>query len=84
MITCLRYHLSRLCCKVTLSAPLLYRALSKETTQYISHLRREAVLSSLKVEYYQLNAHELEQTPGDSGGQKSLNAAVHGIAKIWT
>ena len=30
------------------------------------------MLSSLRVAYYQLNAHELEQTPGDSGGQRRL------------
>ena len=32
----------------------------------------------------QLNGHEFEQTPGDSGGQRSLRAAVHGVTKSWT
>jgi len=31
-----------------------------------------------------LNAHEFEQTPGDSEGQESLAAAVHGVAKSQT
>ena len=35
-------------------------------------------------QHHCLNGHELEQTPGDSGGQKSLAAAVHGLAKSRT
>ena len=31
-----------------------------------------------------LNGHEFEQTPGDSEGQESLAAAVHGAAKSLT
>ena len=31
--------------------------------------------------YHQLNGHEFEQTPGDSGGQRSPCATVHGVAK---
>jgi len=31
-----------------------------------------------------INGHEHEQIPGDRGGQKSLGAAVHGVAKSWT
>ena len=31
-----------------------------------------------------LNGHEFEQTPGDSGGQRSWCAAVHGVAKSRT
>ena len=34
--------------------------------------------------HHQLNAHEFEQTPGDSEGQASLCATVHGVAKSWT
>ena len=30
------------------------------------------------------NGHESEKTPGDSGGQRSLAAAVYGVAKSWT
>ena len=35
-------------------------------------------------QHHCLNGHEWEQTPGDSGGQKSLAAAVHGLAKSRT
>ena len=31
-----------------------------------------------------INGHEFEQTPRDSGGQRSLYAAVHGITKSQT
>ena len=31
-----------------------------------------------------LNGHESEQTPGDRGGQRSLGAAVHGVANSQT
>ena len=34
--------------------------------------------------HHQLNGHEFEQTIGDSEGQGSLGAAVHGVAKSWT
>ena len=34
--------------------------------------------------HHQLKGHEFEQTPGDSGGQRSLVVAVHGVAKSWT
>ena len=34
--------------------------------------------------YHRLNGQEFEQTPGDSEGQGSLRAAVHGVAKIQT
>ena len=27
---------------------------------------------------------ELEQTPGDGEGERSLTCCVHGITKIWT
>ena len=30
------------------------------------------------------DGHESEKTPGDSGGQRSLAAAVYGVAKSWT
>ena len=33
--------------------------------------------------HHWLNGHEPEQTLGDSGGQRSLHAAVHGVAKSW-
>ena len=33
--------------------------------------------------HHQLNGHEFEQTPGDSGGQGG-HAAVHGVTKIRT
>ena len=32
----------------------------------------------------QPNGHELEQTPGDSGGQEAWRATVHGVAKSQT
>ena len=35
-------------------------------------------------ENHELNGYELEQTVGDSGGQGSLHAAVHGVTKSWT
>ena len=34
--------------------------------------------------HHRLNGHEFEQTLGDSGGQRSLGAALHGVAKIQT
>ena len=34
--------------------------------------------------HHQLTGHEFEQTLGDSGGQGSLHAAVHGVAKSQT
>ena len=34
--------------------------------------------------HHQLNGHESEQTPGDSEGQGSQPAAVHGVTKSWT
>ena len=34
--------------------------------------------------HHQLNGHESEQAPGDSEGQASWRAAVHGVAKSWT
>ena len=34
--------------------------------------------------HHQLNRHEFEQAPGDSGGQGHLCAAVHGITKSRT
>ena len=33
---------------------------------------------------HQLNGHEFEQTMGDTEGQGSQSAAVHGVAKSWT
>ena len=34
--------------------------------------------------HQQLNGHEFEQTLGDSAGQGTWCAAVHGVAKSWT
>ena len=34
--------------------------------------------------HHRINAHEFEQTQGDSGGQGSLAAAVHGVARSQT
>ena len=34
--------------------------------------------------HHQLNGHEFEQTPGDSEGQGSLAATVHGVTKSQT
>ena len=31
------------------------------------------------IEQHRLNGHKFEQTPGDSGEEKSLCAAVHGV-----
>ena len=31
--------------------------------------------------YHRLKGHEFEQTPGDSGGQRSLNASDYRITK---
>ena len=33
---------------------------------------------------HQLNGREFEQTPGDSEGQGTWRAAVHGVTKNWT
>ena len=35
-------------------------------------------------EHHWLNGRECKQIPGDSGGQRSLACAVHGITKSWT
>ena len=34
--------------------------------------------------HHQFNGHELETTPGDSGGQRSLCVTVRGVAESWT
>ena len=34
--------------------------------------------------YHRLNEHEFEQTPGDSEGQGSWDAAAHGVTKSQT
>ena len=34
--------------------------------------------------HHRLKGHEFEQTLGDSEGQGSLHAAVHGVTKSWT
>ena len=34
--------------------------------------------------HHQLNGNDLEQTPGDSGGQRSLVCAVHAVSKSCT
>ena len=34
--------------------------------------------------HHQLNGHEFEKTLGDIEGQRSLAAAVHGVAKSHT
>ena len=34
--------------------------------------------------HHQLNGHEFEQTPGDSGGQRSLMCSILGVAKSLT
>ena len=34
--------------------------------------------------HHRHNGHEFGQTLGDSGGQGSLAAAVHEVAKSWT
>jgi len=40
-------------------------------------------------QHHQLNGHEFQQTPGDSGGQRSAtgvmdwSATVHGVRKSW-
>ena len=32
--------------------------------------------------HHWLNGQELEQTPGDSGGQRNWHSAVHGVIKV--
>ena len=34
--------------------------------------------------HHRLNGHEFEQALGDSEGQRSLHAVVHGVTKSWT
>ena len=34
--------------------------------------------------HHWLNGHEFEQTPEDSGGQRSLERYSHGVANSWT
>ena len=36
------------------------------------------------VGWHQLNGHEFEQTPGDSGGQESLVCCSSGVTKSQT
>ena len=35
-------------------------------------------------EFLKISGHEFEKTLGDSEGQGSWHAAVHGVAKSWT
>ena len=34
--------------------------------------------------YHRLDGHEFEPAPGDTEGQRSLRAVVHGVIKSWT
>ena len=35
-------------------------------------------------QHHRLHGHESEKTPGDGGGQRSIRAIVHGVAKSQT
>ena len=48
------------------------------------HEEKEAVEDEMAGWHHQFNGHVFEQTPGDSGGQEVLWAAIHGVAKSWT
>ena len=46
--------------------------------------RGEAKKAEMIREHHQLKGHELEQTPGDSGGQGSLVCCSPGVTKSQT
>ena len=52
-------------------------------TQFWHYLPRVSIKCHRLKGSLPLNEHEFEQTPGDSGGQRSLCAAVYGVAKRW-
>ena len=64
---------------------LMWRADSLEKTLMLGKTegkkRRGATEDKMIGWHHWLNGHESEQTPGDSEGQGSLLAAVHGVAK---
>ena len=45
--------------------------------------KREAKNETAR-QHHQLNGHELRETLGDSGGQRTWCAAVHGVTKSQT
>ena len=46
--------------------------------------RRKAAEDEMVGWHHQLNGNDVEQTPGDSGGQRSLVCAVHVVSKSCT
>ena len=46
--------------------------------------RRAATEDEMVRQHHQLNGYEFEQTPGDSGRQRSWLATVHEVAKSQT
>ena len=67
---------------------LMWRASKLEKTLMLAKIEgkmRRRVREDEVVRYYQwLNSHESEQTPGESGRQRSLVCWVYGVAKSQT
>ena len=66
---------------------LMQRTDSSEKTLMLGKIegrRKRGATEDMVGRHHQLNGHEFEQTPGESGGQKSLHAAIHWVTKSWT
>ena len=46
--------------------------------------RRDVAENGMVGWHHQLNRHQCEQTPGDSGGQRSLACCNSWVPKSWT
>ena len=51
---------------------LMQRANSLEKNPMLGKTEKKGVAGNMARQHHQLNGHECEQTPGDSGGQRSL------------
>ena len=84
------YSLERLMLKLKLQyfGHLMKRVNSLEKTLMLGKIegrrRRGLTKEGMVGWHHWLKGHESEQTPGDSEGQGTWRAAVHGITKCWT
>ena len=54
---------------------------SLEKTPILTKIEEKGMAEDVVIrQHHQLNGHEFEQTLGDSGGQRSLGASVHGVS----
>ena len=64
---------------------LMQRTYSLGKTQVLGKIEGRRRKGQQRMRWHQkLNRHEFEQAPGDSAGQGSLRAAVHGVTKSRT